>query len=369
MADGHDVRATVERVVAEVFEEFFAGLRTRVVDRVLDEIGTAAPAAASAPAEAPAAQSGGGDTSIQLNSAANNIQGTNSQGDILSALLEGAAQFGGRVALFVTRGSGAVGWKARGFGNDAGIKDLNCDTSRGLAARAIQDRMAVSAAAAEFSSDLVRTLGNPADGNAIVLPLLVRDKVPALLYADRGTQLEGRLDSSALELLVRTTGLWLETVAARRAGTPASGAEHIAEPPPASESGKMAAYSAPAASAPEPPAPVAAPAPAPEPAPAPAPAAAVAIAPGDEEVHKKARRFAKLLVDEIRLYNQAKVAEGRAQRDLYDRLKDDIEKSRATYDKRYGSSPAAAADYFNQELVRILGENDAAVLGANFPRA
>src|SRR6266404_9986120 len=115
MPDGHDVRATVERVVAEVFEEFFAGLRTRVVDRVLDEIGTAAPAAA--PAEAPAASSsGGGDATIQLNSAVNNIQGTNGQGDILSALLEGAAQFGGRVALFVTRGTGAVGWKARGFG-------------------------------------------------------------------------------------------------------------------------------------------------------------------------------------------------------------------------------------------------------------
>jgi len=72
-------------------------------------------------------------------------------------------------------------------------------------------------------------------------------------------------------------------------------------------------------------------------------------------------------VDEIKLYNQAKVAEGRAARDLYDRLKEDIDKSRASYHKRYGSTPAASADYFTKELVRILADNDASLLGANFP--
>ena len=93
----------------------------------------------------------------------------------------------------------------------------------------------------------------------------------------------------------------------------------------------------------------------------------MSVAPGDEELHQKAKRFAKLLVDEIKLYNQAKVTEGRAKNDLYDRLKDDIDKSRAMYDKRYASTPAAAANYFTQELVRILAENDASKLGSNFP--
>jgi len=71
-------------------------------------------------------------------------------------------------------------------------------------------------------------------------------------------------------------------------------------------------------------------------------------------------------VDEIKLYNQAKVAEGRRHKDLYDRLKDDIEKSRATYQKRYGSTAAAAGDYFQKEVVRSLAEDDLSVLGANF---
>ena len=72
-------------------------------------------------------------------------------------------------------------------------------------------------------------------------------------------------------------------------------------------------------------------------------------------------------MDEIRLYNQSKVADGRQNRDVYDRLKDDIEKSRATYQRRYGQS-ITDADYFTDELVRILADNDPAVMGSSFSR-
>ena len=71
-------------------------------------------------------------------------------------------------------------------------------------------------------------------------------------------------------------------------------------------------------------------------------------------------------MDEIKLYNQAKVNEGRRNKDLYDRLKDDIEKSRSTYTKRYGTTVAASGDYFQKEVIRNLAEEDVAVLGANF---
>ena len=86
------------------------------------------------------------------------------------------------------------------------------------------------------------------------------------------------------------------------------------------------------------------------------------------DTHRKAQRFARLLVDEIKLYNQAKVAEGRKNKDLYDRLKEDIEKSRSTYRKRYGNTAAADTDYFQVELVRSLAEDDISIMGANFRR-
>ncbi len=73
-------------------------------------------------------------------------------------------------------------------------------------------------------------------------------------------------------------------------------------------------------------------------------------------------------MDEIKLYNQAKVAEGRKHKDLYDRLKEDIEKSRQTYHKRYGNTLAGEADYFSQELIRSLAEDDVSLLGSNFRR-
>jgi hypothetical protein len=90
------------------------------------------------------------------------------------------------------------------------------------------------------------------------------------------------------------------------------------------------------------------------------------LPPEEAEIHRKAHRFARLLVDEIRLYNQVKVAEGRKHADLYDRLREDIEKSRATYDKRYGSTVAASANYFNQELIHCLAEGDSSLMGASF---
>jgi hypothetical protein len=86
----------------------------------------------------------------------------------------------------------------------------------------------------------------------------------------------------------------------------------------------------------------------------------------DQEVHHKAQRFARLLVDEIKLYNQAKVAEGRKNKDLYDRLKEVIDKSRSTYQKRYGSTVAASGNYFQNEMVRSLAEDDLSIMGSNF---
>jgi hypothetical protein len=91
--------------------------------------------------------------------------------------------------------------------------------------------------------------------------------------------------------------------------------------------------------------------------------AAEASPPEQEELHRKAQRFAKLLVDEIQLYNREKVEEGRQRGDLGSRLKVEIEKSRAAYEKRYGQTVVAPADYFQQELVRILANNNPALLG------
>ena len=93
------------------------------------------------------------------------------------------------------------------------------------------------------------------------------------------------------------------------------------------------------------------------------------ISVGEEErrLHNDARRFARLLVSEIKLYNEPKVKEGRNQGDIYDRLRDDIDRSRQMYEKRVAPPVAARHDYFHQELVNNLAEGDPAKLGASYP--
>ena len=369
MADEQEISELVEHAVAEIFAAHLPAFLEEVSKHVVEALQPVIKRHIElhAAQQAPKAQqfTPGGSPTDLLNAAVSSIYDSSSQTDILRYLLEGASQFSARAALFVVRGNVLSAWRCAGFADESKFKGLSLDASSGLAARAIRDREPVSAAATEFNPDFIGSHGNPSDGNANVLPLVVRDKVAAILYIDAGTEKGGASDSSAVRLLVRSASSWLEITVQRKAGgTPPEAP--VADVPPTE----------PAISSTPPPAhvvearsPQVAPA-----ATAPAQASAATedslqgLSKEDQDLHKKAKRFARLLVDEIKLYNPAKVAEGKQKKDLYDRLKDDIDKSRATYETRYGSTSAGAAGYFNAEVIRILGENDPSVLGAGFPQ-
>jgi len=87
----------------------------------------------------------------------------------------------------------------------------------------------------------------------------------------------------------------------------------------------------------------------------------------EQKVHKDAKRFARILVSEIELYNKTKVADGRHNRDLYKRLKSDIDRSRQTYEKRFGKVLSKQFDYFHEELIRTLAQEDPGALGPDYP--
>jgi hypothetical protein len=318
-----EIQNIIEEAVAEVFEAALPRLRSEIVRRATVELESLAPAPGSSPTDI-------------LSLAASSIQDAGTQAEILRHLLEGGARFAGRVALFVVRGSSINGWQGIGFQDNEIVKNVSLNTNGGLVARAIHGRIPVTGPAAEFdSSFMYSTAVPPAEDNCLVLPLVVKDKVAALIYADGGVSAEGTggVDASALSLLTRFAALWLELTAMRKAGVTSGDDTHAtAVPHGTSNSGAPAVPSA------------------------------------EEELHRKARRFAKLLVEEIKLYNQPRVVEGKHNRDLYDRLREDIEKSRTTYQKRYGETPVASADYFNQELIRILADNDVSLMGGSFPR-
>jgi len=90
-----------------------------------------------------------------------------------------------------------------------------------------------------------------------------------------------------------------------------------------------------------------------------APAASVeAIA----EEDASARRYARLLVSEIKLYHEAAVVDGRRDRDLATRLGGEIARARVLYEQRVPPQVRERGDYFHDELVRTLANGDPTLL-------
>jgi hypothetical protein len=379
------------------------------------------------------------ERSKELRDGAMLIAGSRTQSETLETLLAASSAVTTSCGLLVLRGAQATGYSCIGLSGADNFKRATMDCSKGVAASAISSCAGVATKASELDPAFVSRLGLDSSQGVLLLPVLLKEKVAALLIA---LCQQPEDDLAGLEVLVQVAQLVLDVQAYRKMAqqhavvppTAPPTAPHAAPPtappaatpkpaatPPAAAAAAVAhavvtatamqepspatAYPAaaltvaaqpaahidtkPATPAYElPPAPTySAPAPPPLPAPAyrpqarpqpapsfrmnatSAPAASVqseAHVEAHDEAHDKARRFAKLLVEEIKLYNQTKVAEGRARGDLYTRLRDDIEKSRAAYQKRYGES-VRDVDYFTQELLRILADNNRMAMGAGFP--
>ena len=82
-----------------------------------------------------------------------------------------------------------------------------------------------------------------------------------------------------------------------------------------------------------------------------------------EDDAASARRYARLVISEIKLYNESAVEEGRSRRDLLARLGPEIERARQVYEERVPASVTARSEYFQQELVQTLAGGDLSLLG------
>lgn len=342
-----------------------------------------------------------------------------SQAEILKILVNRAASFAPRVAFFAIKGEKAIGWRARGFEGsvgDSAVQQISIPLAGdNLISDVSKSRTTWSGGAHSHPENyaLLNRLGDEAPQRVVGVPLNVRKRAVAVLYADSGSLDSEAINLEALETLVQVSGMSVDLLAAQApAKTPAAEAEPREAAPEAASSSyapeREYAVEEPAeaaveeAAAPEVPAeiieepqpqefaseiveaeaePEAAFVPeaaAPEEAATPAQRRRygsevelpVSVS-GDEEkrLHVDARRFARLLVSEIKLYNEQKVSEGRMQNDLYDRLREYIDRSREMYDKRVKPEVAQSYDYFHHELVNTLAEGDAGKLGNAYPGA
>jgi len=94
----------------------------------------------------------------------------------------------------------------------------------------------------------------------------------------------------------------------------------------------------------------------------------VDVASVNGKAHQSAQRLARVLISEIKLYYMNKIdgQDASETQNIYDLLKDPIDKSRQHYRQRVGTE-ASMPDYFHGELVKTLCEGDASRLGPNYP--
>ena len=344
--------------------------------------------------------SGGSDTLKKVRASIAKIDHGTSLTEVLTILLEELSQFAPRVALFILKGGSCIGWNGRGFDSSPGfqnesIKKISVPTNADTLFSAVINSRSAFVGESNRHRDNVQLLsriGNVLPSTIFASPLILRDKVTAVIYADSGDGPDRLKDAEALDILTVYAAKLLDALSAQRAG-PRTG-EHAAQPPPppptpvpvrpresiVSQAAAVAAasddeeegsgtvmfstsemnLSTYGQAAQKKDRPRAVPSPAP-------PANLEALDPETRKKHEEAQRFARLLVSEIKLYNEAKVKQGQKSRDLYDLLRDDIERSRQLYRERVAEAIRVSTNYFNDELVRILAEGDEGAMGQPLP--
>ena len=80
-----------------------------------------------------------------------------------------------------------------------------------------------------------------------------------------------------------------------------------------------------------------------------------------------AQRFAKVKIAEIQLYQSGAVKSGRATCDLYGSLKPHIDAARNAFREKFLTPANGTADYLHAELLRVLANDDATLLGPAYP--
>jgi hypothetical protein len=309
---------------------------------------------------------------------------------ILSALFAAASALAPHLAIYVVRGPAAIAWRCSGIHAPARMDWENGDS---VFRRAISTGLPV-----QWRPGVVGAPGAPWGPAGAVYPLSVRGKTIALLCHEANRAAGQAAGNSAADagvesrmaVLARVASLSLEQAMHQGGGLALhaeSALDTASEAPPAPAEFPVAApepeATLPAATAEEPP-PSLSPVAWGQTAATEAPAAADAVpekdaadteasSPSVDAAHAaRARRFAKVLAQDLELYLQrdrpGELAAAREQRDLYGRLQEDLDKCRQSFLERYPADSGLGLELLDDQLIAILAQGDAAMLGPAYPR-
>lgn len=240
--------------------------------------------------------------------------------DTLALLMASAALEASRVAVLLVQGGRLRVWRLAGFPPQ--LDEDAAPGNWGSVAEAWRTNTAVtSGRSGTIAAPAFAELPEGREGVAV--PIVLCGDVVAVLYADQGASddhAEPRSPawSDMIELLTRYAAVGLEALTAFKTARALMGQQDDAASPAVDEVTSAAAAAA--------------------------------------------RRYARLLVSEIKLYYEAAVVAGRRDRDLVARLGGEIAHARVLYEQRVPPPVRQHADYFHDELVRTLADGDASLL-------
>ncbi len=315
--------------------------------------------------------------------------------EVLQTLLSLISGLAPRCAVYVVRGNAALAWKSTGMRAPSPVPLEGGN----LMADALKGAQWYTWTAENRPASLPQGLDPAATGG--LYPLLVRGKAIGFVYWD--TQVGGA-EAEELErrvrVLTQTAGLVLQALVgqpkAPGAETPRPVGATPSAPPstlPAAATAPAAAASSSTASASSAASPAAAPGfstsppppstlGAPEPGAAPpnytsanggavsAPPAAASSGAPMSPLEIRAQRHAKVLMQDLELYlkrdRPQDLAEARQQRNVYTRLRADIDKCQQSYLEKFPPSSGISIELLEQQLVAVLCQGDAGMLGPGY---
>ena len=279
-----------------------------------------------------------------------------SPAEIFRALLEGTTAGAPRAAVFLMRDGKWKGWSSIGYPADAAqrqrLASLPADSGWFSALASEDDMRWRTLLPQEAAPDFRQGSYDETTG----LPVRVSGKAVAVVVAQRRSGEEpwapaaqpGRGGRARLRLELDLAWRRLKTLTtAASAGPP--GAPVRAEEPAAVPAASPAA-----------PAPAVA---------APAPAAATSemapwsAEPGESDPRaEEARRYARLVATDIRLYNEEAVVVGRKQRDLAKRLDEHLKRGREAFARRFPDIGPSGTALLEDAYVQVLAGGDPSLL-------
>jgi hypothetical protein len=269
----------------------------------------------------------------KLNNAMRRLKQADSREVWMRTMLDTAALFCGQAALFAISGTALrlEGIHARDAeaGTDIPI------ASAPAFADVIDSMETVVAAgtAREISEAVTESLGGRSPSRVYLLPVVLHQRVVAVLYAEPA---EGeRIDVSALELLCSLAAASMDATETTVESKP----EELVRIAPAvsPQPGRAGKSVPPEWSTPE------------------------------QELHHRAQRFARTRMAELVLRRMPAIRHGRASKNLYITLKDEIDAGRQAFRRQFIEACPSMVDYYHLELVKTLAKDDAALLGAGYP--